>query len=283
MPADTPISSRTTFEVWQFLIYDEVLSRAVFDGTYRELAAQRGYSAEQLAVLDWFAAQPGMRWNVENLRFRAALETAACLQIHLPKTARLLTKGDDDWLQDICYEYLSFYHWDALGHRRLTECERFGRYVRERIMKRRITPAHLDRVLELELAVVDVLKQTAGVSPASWPAPPEGDIAHVRPRRGIAQKLLDQPIDLRELMTLDKPDRVVFQPRAVTWLIHLPKPTERPKMKIISDGARELLARCTGTRETKEIASDLERELELPVEQVTKIVRTWLDEGVLVA
>ncbi len=278
------IDSRTTFEVWQFLIYDEALSRAVFDGSYPALAAQRGYSAEQIAVLDWFAAQPGMRWNVENLRFRAALETAACLCIHLPKTARLLTRGDDDWLQDICYEYLAFHSWDALGHRRLTECERFGAYVRDRIMRRRITPPHLEAVMELELAVVDVMKQTSEAAKRGWPVPPD-DIAAAkcRPVRGPAQRILDQEIDIRAFMSADKPDRVEPAPGPVTWLIHIGGPTRGPKMKIISEGPRELLARCDGTRTTVELATSMEQDFELPASQVSRLLKTWLDDGVLAA
>jgi hypothetical protein len=276
------IDSRITHEVWQFLIYDEVLSRAVFDGSYRELAARRGYSADQIAVLDWFAAQPGMRWNVENLRFRAALETAACLQIHIPKTARLLTRGDDDWLQDICYEYLSYYSWDALGHRRLTECIRFAAYCRERIMKRRITPPHLDLVLELELATVEVMRATADV--VAWPKPPaaEIDLAPLAPRRAITQRLVSQPVDLRPFMRTEKALEVVVEQRPVTWLVHLGSPAENPHMKVVSDGVREVLVRCTGEATVREIAAAMEREHELPPSEVTKLMRRWLDDGTLV-
>jgi hypothetical protein len=280
------IDSRTTFEVWQFLIYDEMLSTAVFDGTYPALAQSRGYTPEQIAVLDWFAAQPGMRWNVENLRFRAALETAAALCIHLPRTARLLTRGDDDWLQDICYEYLSHHRWDALGHRRLTECERFGRYVRGRIMRRRITPPHLEAVLELELAVIDVYKQTAAIPRDGWPTPPVFDddaLQSSRPRRGPAQRLLEQAIDLRAFMSAAKPLEVVAGPGPVTWFIHLPGPTKSHRMRIFSEGVCEVLTRCTGEQTALEIAEAMEDDFGLPRAQVTHLVRTWLDEGVLVA
>ncbi|MEO8698766.1 MAG: hypothetical protein ABI867_01950 [Kofleriaceae bacterium] len=276
------IDSRTSFEVWQLVIYDELLSRSVFDGSYRELAKQRGYTADQVAVLDWFAEQPGMRWNVENLRFRAALETAACLCIHLPKTARLLSRGNDDWLQDICYEYLSYHSWDALGHRRLTECERFGRYVHDRIKRRRIMPPHLEQVLELELAIVGVLKQTAGLQ---WPIPPVLDgeeLAACRPRRGPAQCVLEQPVDLRAFMSADEPDRVEPGPGPVTWLIYLASPTQNPCTKIVSEGPRILLEHCSGDRTTREIAAAMEAELELPTAQITRLVETWLAEGVLV-
>ena len=280
------IDSRTTFEVWQYVIYDEVLSRAVFDGTYPELAVQRGYTAEQVAVLDWFAAQPGMRWNVENLRFRAALETAACLSIHIPKTARLLSRGDDDWLQDICYEYLSYYSWDALGHRRLTECERFGRYVRERIMRRRIMPKHLEHVLELELAVVEVMRKTAEIPKDGWPTPvqlSDEQLDSIRPQRSIAQRLLEQSVDLRAFMGTEKALEVIAGPDPVTWFVHIGAPEKAPRLKVFSEGARELLVRCDGKRTTAEIAATMAEEFGLPRADVARLVRIWLDDVILVA
>jgi hypothetical protein len=278
------IDSRTTFEVWERLIYDEQLSRSVFDGSYRELATRLGFTTEQLAVLDWFAAQPGMRWNVENLRFRTALETVACLSIHLPKTARLLSRGDDDWLQDICYEYLSYHRWDALGHRRLTECERFGAYVRERIMRRRITPPHLESVLELELAIVAVQKLTAGVARGGWPARiPEGELATSRPRRGPAQRVLVQQVDLRGSMSEAKPDRLEPGPGPVTWLIFLADPTQNPRTRIIQEGPAIVLERCDGVRTGAEIAAEMAAEFDLAADQVMRLLATWAAEGVVVS
>lgn len=280
-----PIDSRTTYKVWHYLIHDEALSRAVFDGSYRTIATERGYTADEIEVLDWFAAQPGMRWNVENLRFRAAFETAASLYVHMPRTVHLLTKGDDDWMQDVCYEYLSFYQWDALGHRRLTECERFGRYIRERIMRRRITPQHLDSVLELELAIVDVLKRTIDIPRDGWPAPPQLDgdgLAAATVRRGPAQRLLQQAIDLRGFMTAKPAEQVDAGPGPVTWLIHLASPAHKPRTKVIGDGPKALLERCDGTRTSAQIARAMADEFGLPPDQVTRLIGTFLRDGVLV-
>lgn len=280
----TNIDSRTTFQVWEFLIYDETLSRAVFDGTYKDLASKRGYSSEQIAVLDWFASQPGMRWNVENLRFRAALETAACLGIHMPHTARLISRNDDDWLQDICYEYLAYYNWDALGHRRLTECQRFGTYTRERIMRRRIMPASFEHVLDLELAIVDVHRKTAEAARSGWPERRKltaSELETARPRRGIAHRLLEQPIDLRPFLAATKPLEVIAGPGPVTWLIHIGGPAENHKMKVVSAGPVEVLERCAGTATTAEIAASMEDEFGLPREQVSALIDTWVTQGIL--
>ena len=57
---------------------------------------------------------------------------------YMPRTVRLLTRGDDDWRQDLCFEYLAHHRWLPLGHMRLAECERFASYVQTRVMKRRI-------------------------------------------------------------------------------------------------------------------------------------------------
>src|SRR5438045_1203344 len=135
-----PIAARLAYDVWLQLISDEELYRAMIDGTHRELAASRALDADKLAVLDAFRAEKGTRWNVGNLRFRSAAETADTVLSYLPRTVRILTNGDENWLQDICFEYLAFHRWMQWGHYRFTECERFGAYVRDRIMKRRITP-----------------------------------------------------------------------------------------------------------------------------------------------
>src|SRR5688572_16388840 len=148
------IDARKGYDVWLQLIANEELYRHTLAGTHRELAERENLGEAELVILDAFHADKGTRWNIENLRFRTALEASASLASYLPRTCRMLTNGDENWLQDIAFEYLAFYKWTEHGHHRFAECERFGEYVRERIMKRRITPQHLEVVLDFELAVV---------------------------------------------------------------------------------------------------------------------------------
>lgn len=148
-----------------------------------------------------FARQRGTRWNLENLRFRTAQETADTLASDLPRTVKLLTRGTDDWLQDLSCEYLSWYRWRQLGHLRFAECERFAAYARERIARRRPLPRHFDAVLDFELATVRLLKRTAAIPPDRWPPPPgalsDQALARVVPRHSEAMELFDLPVDGR--------------------------------------------------------------------------------------
>src|SRR5512141_1771950 len=134
----TGFASQRVYDVWTQVIQDEALYEAMLDGSHARLPGKQ-LDAEAIAILDQFRAEPGTRWNIENLRFRSALETGDTLLSYMPRTVKLLTRGDDDWRQDLCFEYLAHYQWRPLGHLRLAECERFASYVRTRVMKRRIT------------------------------------------------------------------------------------------------------------------------------------------------
>ena len=69
----TDLSSRRVYDVWTRLIQDEELYEAMLAGTHGRLEG-RGLSAEDIAILDRFRAEPGTRWNIENLRFRSSLD-----------------------------------------------------------------------------------------------------------------------------------------------------------------------------------------------------------------
>jgi hypothetical protein len=144
-------------------------------------------------------------------------------------------------------------------------------------------PPHLETVLELELAICDVLAQTAKIPRDGWPTPPTGALETLRPDRGPAQRTLTQPVDIRRFMRIDKPDRVEPDPGPVTWLIYLADLQSSPKTKILGNGPVLVLELCDGARTTAEIATTMESEYGVPAEQITKLVGTWLAEGVLVA
>lgn len=280
-----PIDSKTTYEVWRQLIHDEELAAAMFEHRHRESARERGFTGEQLAALEWFHDQPGTRWNLENLRFRTALETAAVLSIHLPRTVLLLTGGNDDWLQDICFEYLSYHRWDSLGHYRLGECRRFATYTSDRIAKRRAVPRHLDAVLELELAIIEVLEKTSDVPAEMWApraAPDAAGLAELRPRLAPTALLLEQDIDLRPVLAASPGERVAPDPRPAVWLIHVASLADGHRIKVVGDGIREILVRCTGAATVATIAAELEDELELPADKVIGLLRGWLDDRILI-
>jgi hypothetical protein len=281
----TPFSSRRVYEVWTQLVQDEELYEAMLAGTHAELPG-RQLDAEAIAILDQFRAERGTRWNVENLRYRSALETGDTLVSYLPRTVRLLTRGDDDWRQEICFEYLARHRWQPLGHLRLAECERFAAYVRSHIMKRRIAPPHLPAVLAFELAVVRLIRATADVPAEAWPsrrAVTEVELPALRPRRSPAQVVIELDIDLRPWIESADPLRGEVGPGPITLLVHIPSLDEVHRIKTISEGVRVVLERCDGERTVAALGRELEDEFGLPASDVDGLVRTLLDERILCA
>jgi len=281
----TGFASKRVYEVWTQLIQDEELYEAMLDGSHARLAG-RNLDAEAIAILDQFRAERGTRWNVENLRFRSALETGDSLISYMPRTVRLLTRGDDDWRQDLCFEYLAHHRWRPLGHMRLAECERFAAYVRTRIMKRRITPPHLEDVIAFELAVVRLIRSTADVAANAWPIRrdvTDADLPVLRPRRSPVQVVVELEVDLRPWIESADPARGEVGPGPITLLVHIPSLDEPHRIKAISDGVRVVLERCDGDRTVDALARELEEELELPANDVRRLVRTLLDDRILSA
>lgn len=268
------------------MIADEELYRATLAGTHRSLASNRGLNDEQLAILDAFRGERGTIWNIENLRFRSALEVRATLVSYMPRTLRLLCNGDEAWQQDVCFEYLAYYRWKELGHFRLAECERFGEYTRERIMKRRIPPPHLEAVLAFELATVRVLKRTAEISASAWPAPwtPDDDeLAAARIGRGPAAEIVEVPVDLRQWVQTGDPLVGTPGPEPITFLLYVPSLAHTHRTKILSEGSKVALEAFDGRRTTADIAAALEDEYGIEREQLFSLVRSWLDERILAA
>lgn len=278
------VDARVAYDVWMELIADEELYRYVIAGNHRELAASRGLDEVKLAVLDELHALPGTRWNIENLRFRTALEAGSTLVSYMPRTIRMLTKGDENWLQDICFEYLSFYRWVEYGHHRFTECVRFGEYVRDRIMKRRITPAHFDVVLEFELAVIRVLMKTAHVPTDMWPTAPlldDAALSAARLRRTVPSEVVELRTDIREWIETGDPLKGTVGAQPVTFLIFAPSLEEPHQLQVLGEGARLVLERFDGGQTMGELARALQEEFGLEESEVMSLARRWLGQRVL--
>ncbi len=279
------LSSKRVYDVWTQVIQDEELYEAMLAGTHATLEG-RGLDAEAIEILDQLRAEPGTRWNVENLRFRAALFVGDSLLSYMPRTIRLLTNGNDDWRQDLSFEYLAHHRWRSLGHMMLSECERFAEFVRVRVMKRRIMPPHFDALLTYELAVVKILRSTAGVPGDAWPVRREvsaEELPAIKPRRSPVQTVVELDVDLRPWIESGDPlkDAVVAEP--ITLLVHMPSLAETHQIKAISEGVRVVLDRCDGERSVDELSRQLEEEFELPPAAVHKLVRSLLNERILCA
>jgi coenzyme PQQ synthesis protein D (PqqD) len=281
----TPISSKRVYEVWTQVIQDEELYEAMLAGTHARLEG-RQFDAEAIEILDRFHAEPGTPWNVENLRFRASQHVGDTLLSYMPRMMRMLTRGEEGWRQDLCYEYLAYHRWQALGHLQLSECERFVSFVRSRVMKRRVTPPHLETVIRYELAVVHLLRSTAEIPADAWPVHrkvSDEDLPAARPRRGPCQVMVELDVDLRPWIESGDPDRGEVGPGPITLLVHMPTLEDWHQIKAISDGARVVLERCDGNRTVDELEAELEAEYDLPAAGVRRLVRTLLDERILCA
>jgi hypothetical protein len=278
------IDARKGYDVWLQLIADEELYRHTIAGTHRELAERKHLGDDELAILDAFHAEKGTRWNIENLRFRTAITAGGSLASYMPRTCRMLTNGDDNWLQDIAFEYLAFYRWTEHGHYRFAECERFGEYVRERIMKRRITPPHLEVVLDFELAVVRLLKKTAHID--RWPEPPEltdEQLVEARVCRAEAVELVELPVDIRAWVESGDPLTGTVQPQPVTLLIYVPSLRDKHRIKMIGEGLRVVLEHLgsSNDRTVGEVASVLEDDYGIERAELLGMIRDWLGERIL--
>jgi hypothetical protein len=221
---------------------------------------------------------------VENLRFRSALEVGDTVLMYMPRTMRLITGGDDNWRQDLCFEYLAHHRWRSLGHLRLAECERFMTFIRTRVMKRRITPPHLYVMIAFELAVIQLLRTTTDVPADAWPVRREvgAELAGLSPRRSPVQTVVELEVDLRRWIESGD-TRGEVGPGPITLLVHVPSLEEPYRIKAISEGVRVVLERCDGARTVEALARELEDELELPAADVHRLVRTLLDERILCA
>lgn len=286
-PPIEPVDARRALDVWQRLVREERVYAAFVAGRHRELAAGLRLDGDELAILDQFAARPGTRWNVENIRFRATYQVAIRLGLWMPMTVRLLTRGDDDWLRDLVFEYLTFHEWNDLGPYALTECERFAAFVRERVTLRRLFDPRLEPVLAFETAVLGLLKRTREVPAAAWaarPAPGDDDeVRALRPRPAPVVAIVELPLDVTPWLESSELDGVELGDQPTIYLVHVPSLDRPHRVQTLTEGARLVFDACTGERTVGEIAAAIESEYEVPAAAVVGLVRRWLEAGALQA
>ncbi|XXX72020.1 hypothetical protein WMF30_30680 [Sorangium sp. So ce134] len=281
------IEPHEAFRVWTLLVADEALYDATLAGRHAELAASRGLDARHVAVLDELHRQPGTRWNIENLRFRAAAEVAASLVSYLPRTVFLLTRGDPDWLQEIAFEYLAHHRWEELGHLRFSECERFAGYLRKRILKRRRPPDHIDPVLDYELAVIALLKGTASIPDDAWPTDValDGDaaLAALRLRAAPATAIVDLPVNLLDWIRSGDPRVGEIRDEPLSLLLVVPSRGEAHRIWALREGPRALFPLFNGQETVLEVAQRAGEELGFERDEVFAMARRWLAQRALAA
>ncbi len=272
-------SSQKAYETWMRIIADESLAELVIDRDHDAIDRRFDLDLEQRAIAKTFAGERGTRWNIENLRFRAAGGVGAVLESYLPRTVKMLTLGNADWLQDITFEYLAFYRWQEFGQLRFAECERFADYVRKRIVKRRVVPPHFETMLAFEMRLVRLLKRTADVPAEAWKKPVFQP--SLRPRPGPVVELIELPVDLSEWIASGQPQPVIEEP--ITMLAVVPSLTETHRLHRLSFGSRVVFEACDGSATASEIAEQLEAEHGVAAAQVTGLIERWIEERALTA
>lgn len=278
------MDARRAYDMWLALIQDEDLYEATLNGRHAELAAARSFGPDDIKILDGFHAQRGLSWNIENLRFRAALHVTGNLLLLMQRTILLLTKGNDDWTQELVFEYLSHHHWQELGHEHLQEAERFGAYVRKRVLKRRIPPPHIDAVLDFELALVRHLRTVKSIAAEEWPErrePTDEELAIARPRLAKSSTLVELPVDMTDWIRSADPRMGEVREGAITVLVSVPSPREPQKFTKLSPAVLMVLEKCTGELTLPEMAEALSEDFD--ADDVYGLVSKWISEGVLVA
>ncbi len=281
--------SEEAYAVWTRLIQDESLYAAMMSDSLDELVKTQGYriTERERELLAKFRAERGVRWMMENLRFRSAMQTAETVSHRLPRTVRLLTKGDDDWLQDITFEYLAFFHWKVLGFNTIAEVERFGGYVTSRVMKRRFTPAYLKELLAFEMEIVRVYGRTASIPEAAWrplpsQAPSAAQVAESRPCRTPQVSVVHSEVDLSEWIRSADPLKGKVVPGHTAALVWIPSPLVKHQMQLLSPGARLLFDACLGRSTGAELAKHFAEEYGAQPARVLELIGEWMVKGALI-
>lgn len=284
-PRVKPVDARGAFDVWLRLVRDERVYAAFVAGRHRECAPGLDLDGDELAILDEFAARPGTRWNVENIRFRATYQVAIRLGLWMPMTVRLLTGGNEDWLRDLVFEYLTFHEWDDLGPYALTECERFAGFVRDRVTLRRLFDPRLAPVLAFETAVVQLLRSTRDVPAGAWPAPArpgdDDELRAMRPRPGPVARVVELSLDVSPWLESSELDGAPLRYAPTTYLVYVPSLQGPHRVQTLTEGARLVFEACAGERTVGEIAAEFEAEHDVPPAAVLGLVRRWVESGAL--
>ena len=270
--------ARAVYDVWIRLVQSEPLYEAMLRGEHAAVARALGFTELELAILDDFAIQPGTRWHVENLRFRAVTMVARLLGWHLPATLRLVTEGRDGWLRDLVYEYLSLHRWVELGHHhRFAECERFAAFVEHRVLKRRRPPPHIEAVLGFERGLIELSRRAAALPIAAWPRPRGAAPEAARDAmimRGPVQLQLALPVDLLAWLRDPTTELRVTAPVPLDVVAYIAAADAPVEVEPVTATGRQLLAAAA--------APCPRGELERLAPDAGPIIASWLARGILV-
>lgn len=263
--------ARRVYEIWLLIVQDERLYDAMMRGEHVAVGRSLGFGDIDLDILEDFARQPGTRWHVENLRYRATMMVSRLLNWHLPATMRLLTDGVSDWQRDLVFEYLTLHRWIEFGHhRRFAECRRFASFVEGRVLKRRRPPEHIAEVMSFERNALDLLERASRLPVAEWETPRSSEVV----RRGIVQALVPLRADVLDWVRAPRGPLKVSSARGTNALLFVASPERDVDVEALDE---EALALLEAARQPSSLA-----QLERRHAAAAPLLKRWLDAGILV-
>ncbi|ACY14313.1 hypothetical protein [Haliangium ochraceum] len=266
------------YAVWQRAVADENLSDAIAEGRVDELAEL--LSSEELAVARDFAAEPGFRWSMENLRYRAGTMIVRGLKKRMPRTAHLLCGGNDDWLRDLAGEYLMRHRWRDLGHHYNAESLRFAAFIEQRVARRRELGSACCAALSYESARLRVLVAATASMPET---PAVTAFEDWRPQRAPWVERLNMPAELADWLLAG--DRALSPPTAqpdpaptvahypTTMLVYLPVRDGKVQTERLTDTETKIFDAVDGDASAPALVRALRAEI--APEESERALRNW--------
>jgi len=270
--------ARAVLDVWIKLVQSEELYEAMLRGEHAACARGMGFGELEQAILEDFAIQPGTRWHVENLRFRAVTMVSRLLGWHLPATLRLITEGKEGWLRDLVYEYLSLHRWVELGHHhRFAECERFAAFVEKRVLVRRMPPPYIEAVLAFERGLLELARRAAMLPIAEWPRRTEAGAvgADAVIVRGPVQTQLQLPVDLLAWLRKPAGELQIAAEAPLDVLAYVPAPDAALQTEALTPLGAQLLAAAAQPLRRDELVQ------KVPGALAGELIDRWLESGLL--
>lgn len=262
--------ARQVYALWQRLIADESLCDAAIEGRLDELSET--LDAGDVAIARAFGADPGFRWAVENLRYRATTMVVRNLEKRMPITTRLLTGGNGDWLWDLASEYLARHGWRDLGHRYNSECLRFAEFVTRRVARRRLLGDACLAALAYESGVLSVLVRAS--EQRDWPTGDDGGRS-ARPRRNPNAVVVDLPVDLVAWLASGDGSPAPASSEPVALAMYMPALDRPVEILRLTSAEKRILNAVSGNATVVELVREIDEREGIDPADVEQALHRW--------
>lgn len=264
--------AQRVYAVWQRVIADEALSDAVVENRLDDLSEL--FDRDEMSILRDFASEPGFRWAVENLRYRATTMIVRNLQKRMPATVRLLTGGNHDWLWDLASEYLVRHRWLDLGHRYNSECLRFAEFITRRVARRRALGDECLAALAYESGILTSLVRAS--EQVAWPAAiAREDNQAWQPRRNPSAVVARLPVDLLAWLQSGDGPPVPTSRIPLALLLYVPTVDGSVQIERLTDHEAAIFNAVSGDSPVTLLARDIGQREGIDPGDVEHVLRRW--------